>query len=109
MASNSFPLKFSSSYENDVGALYTHVDGFLNGGSDEFDEEVASNLAEIFKTGKTETSIFKYVGFNMKQETESFKMVIDQEVYVANKVEIMTVASERAFQKKERITDKERT
>ena len=38
------------------GALSTHIDNFLHGVSDKFDEEMAGKLVKIFKRKKTETA-----------------------------------------------------
>ena len=90
------------------GALETHVDDFLHGGSESFTKEITDRLANIFEMGKTESQNFKYVGFKVEQDPESFAITLDQQEY-AEKIEMIKISPERALKKGEKTTDEETT
>ena len=90
------------------GALETHVDDFLHGGTESFNKEVTDKLANIFEMGKTESGNFKYVGFNIRQDPESFAVTVDQEDY-AEKIEMINISPERALRKSDKTSAEETT
>ena len=90
------------------GVLATHVDDFLHGGTESFNKEVTDKLNNIFEMGKTESGNFKYVGFNIRQDPESFAVTVDQEDY-AEKIEMINISPERALKKSDKTTAEETT
>ena len=58
--------------------------------------------------GKTESESFKYVGFNIRQDPETFAVTMDQEEY-AEKIEKIIVFPERALKKSNKTTAEETT
>ena len=49
------------------GILACHVDDFIFGGSDLFEEKVINKLKEKFQISQEENQAFKYIGLEVKQ------------------------------------------
>ena len=62
------------------GMMTSHVDDFLQAGNSNFEEKVISNVKTKFAFGKEAEIDFRYVGINIKQESEYIS--IDQEHYI---------------------------
>ena len=58
--------------------------------------------------GKTESENFKYEGFEVEQDPESFAITLDQQDY-AEKIEMIKISPERALKKGEKTSDEETT
>lgn len=75
-------------YENDEiqGIVVLHVDDFLFTGSQEFHEKVTEKMATTFKVGLRKSNVFKYVGLNIRKESDG--IVMHQNEYVNELQEI---------------------
>lgn len=63
-----------------IGIMCAHVDDFCFGGSEEFQKKVIGGLLGKLKIGAREKRDFKYIGVNVRQESEEIWM--EQKSYV---------------------------
>ena len=91
-----------------IGVLGLHVDDFIYGGMDEFQDKVIKNLHQIFRMGKTEKNVFRYVGYQVKQDAD-FSILVYQNDYAQEKVKLIKITPERAKQVEEKLTAEEET
>ena len=89
-----------------IGVMALHVDDFLHCGTEEFVREVPRKLAAIFKMGRTEQKVFKYVGYNITQ-ADDYSIKVDQDDFAKEKIELINVDPARAKQVKEPLTKEE--
>jgi hypothetical protein len=62
-------LFYKHEKEKLIGVIACHVDDFLHSGTARFEESVMKKLRERFLAGKVEGSSFRYVGFNVDQNS----------------------------------------
>ena len=62
------------------GILACHVDDFIFGGSDLFEEKVINKLKEKFQISQKENQAFKYIGLEVKQTDQ--EIIIQQKKYL---------------------------
>jgi hypothetical protein len=62
------------------GVLVSHIDDFLHGGSDLFENDIMKKLRDRFLAGKIAEDQFQYVGFQIKQMGDC--IIVDQNHYV---------------------------
>ena len=70
------------------GFIIVHVDDFLYGGNDFFNQNVVKNLKSPFLIGTEEDQCFKYLGLNLNHNNE--KIYVDQSSYIKNLCQIDT-------------------
>ena len=66
---------------------FWHVDDFIFGGSDLFEEKVINKLKEKFQISQEENQAFKYIGLEVKQKDQ--EIIIHQKNYIS---ELSTIA-----------------
>ena len=60
------------------GILACHVDDFIWGGTDKFENEVISKIRSVFKVGKESTETFQFCGIDLFSDGESTYMSQDK-------------------------------
>ena len=60
-----------------AGVLISHVDDFLHAGGKDFDSKIMDPLRKRFVAGKIEAQSFKYVGFDITQDTQGISVSMD--------------------------------
>ena len=88
------------------GIIACHVDDFLHAGTEEFEQGVMDKLKERFLAGKVEGASFRYVGFDVRQDSEG--ITVDHSEYMKN-IENGEIDPRRAVNKQEPLTGKEQT
>ena len=63
-----------------LGVAVSHVDDIMHAGEEVFDQEIMCPLKGIFKFGSQEEDMFRYVGWNIIQKNDHFR--VDQEHYL---------------------------
>ena len=100
-------LFFKRNAKNEIiGLMALHVDDFLHCGTEEFVREVPRKLAQIFKMGRTEQKKFRYVGYNIEQQTDG-SIIVDQNDFARDKMELINVPPGRAKQTEDKLTKEE--
>lgn len=89
-----------------IGIMGSHIDDFIHTGTAEFENVIMEKLRDRFLAGKVESSVFRYVGFDVKQ-TESC-VILDQNEYV-NSLPMIKLSLERASQTSDPLSKKEST
>ena len=87
-----------------IGALITHIDDFMHCGNKLFDDTVMKPLIARFVAGKQENTNFKYIGFEIKQNSN--ETTLDQGKYI-NSLESIQIDPGRAKEKNSPLTTKE--
>ena len=88
------------------GILVCFVDDLLWGGSQTFEDKIIMKLRNIFDISKENSRIFKYIGIDLKQNSD-FSVVINQSSYLKS-VNPISISKERQLQKKEALTKVEK-
>jgi len=74
------PAMFSLQSDGKLnGIICCHVDDFLHAGNEQF-EKLMSKLRERFLAGKVEAEDFKYIGFNITQDSNT--ITVDHSAYM---------------------------
>ena len=89
-----------------LGVIALHVDDFLHAGDPYFNKTILPQILSVFKVGKSETRVFMYTGFQLKQDNEG--ITLDQEKYVRN-VQIPNVDIKLLKEKKREMNQTELT
>ena len=71
-----------------IGIMVIHVDDFIYGGSDAFQEKVIGRFREIFQVGSEESCSMKYIGVLINQSTEG--IFLSTNTYCEDLLEIDT-------------------
>ena len=98
-------------YKNDkkgelIGLICAHVDDYIHCGTEEFRRDVICKLVKIFQMGKTESKMFTYVGFDLKQDEKG--ITIDQSSY-ASGYQTFDINPERAKQTNDDLEPEEKS
>ena len=89
-----------------IGHLVSHVDDFVYGGTEKWQEDVIENLKRKFSISAECHGTFKYLGLNIKQSDSGID--IDQSDYVERLQEI-PITNERKLNVDEILTSNERS
>ena len=88
------------------GLLVAHVDDFLWAGTEKFSESVIKQLRQTFKIGTEKTTMFKYLGVDLKRTDSG--IYATQQRYMDNLQEEIDITSTRSKEKDSPINDEER-
>ena len=97
---------FKDADGNIISVIAAHIDDFLHAGTDEFEVKVIQKLCIWFLAGKQKDSHFKYVGYQITQQSTGILM--DQNEYVEN-IEIRNLSAERESQNDDMLSTSEMT
>jgi hypothetical protein len=86
-----------------IRIICCHVDGFLHAGNETF-ETVMCKLRQRFPAGKIEEGNFRYIGFQITQNTDGIKL--DHSLYM-EKLDHPHIEPQRASQKQEQLNAEE--
>lgn len=87
------------------GMICCHVDDFLHAGNETFERNMVK-FRQRFSAGKIEEQDFKYIGFQIRQD--SYGIVVDHSGYM-NSLENFTIEPKRASMKNESLSVPEQT
>ena len=90
---------------NFSGFLVIHVDDFIIAGNEHFHDNVISKLTQSFEISKRNQSPFKYIGWNINQDSDG--VIIDQVDY-QNSIQPMIITKERSNQTNYELGENER-
>ena len=97
-------------YQNDSGILQgvivSHIDDFLHAGSQIFYDNIMDPLCQRFKVGSHHSESFKYVGYQINQQSNGVR--INQEKYIEN-AEIPEMSPARCVKKSNPLNEVEIT
>ena len=88
------------------GVLVCFVDDLLWGGSHTFENQIIMKLRSNFEISKENSVIFKYIGIDLKQNSD-YSVVINQSSYLGS-INLIPMSKERQLQKKEALTKVEK-
>ena len=88
------------------GVFMMHVDDFMWGGSSAFEEKVINKMRKKFQIGDQSNSAFKYIGLEVDQNSKK-EIHLNQNKY-SKTIKTIQVTNERAVQKEELCTEKEK-
>jgi hypothetical protein len=89
------------------GLLALHVDDFVIGGSEIFEDEFVSKFKTLYPFKTWKVSEGEFLGKYLKQE-KNFDIVISQQNYAAN-MKVLTIGKERRKQKDQPCTEEEKS
>ena len=87
-----------------IGVLACHVDDFIWGGTEYFENEIIQKIRNLFLIGKEEKEDFSYIGIDVTKCDDS--MYLDQNKYIQN-IQPIQIATARVYDKDASLNDKE--
>ena len=78
-----------------LGAIVLHVDDFMFAGTKLFHENVTEKVITKFKVGLRKTDVFKYVGLNIRRESDVIILLQDEYVKELQLFEIDSFEDDR--------------
>ena len=90
---------------NTKGILACHVDDFIWGGNQSFEDEVVTSIRSYFNVGKEETEAFKYLGIELEHKKGQIRM--NQQKYIDG-ISFIDISKSRAPMKEAPLNDDER-
>ena len=87
------------------GIICVHVDDFLSAGTENFESTIMAQLNEIFCIGNTNTSSFKYLGKQIRQNDRG--ICLNQAHYIST-IKPISLSRQRASQTTSELSDKEK-
>ena len=87
-----------------IGVLACHVDDFIWGGTEYFENEIIQKIRNLFLIGKEEKEDFSYIEIDVTKCDDS--MYLDQNKYIQN-IQPIQIATARVYDKDASLNDKE--